>query len=91
MQYPKEVLTKSKKGKIEVRSLLCRGRFARYEYIDPKTSKRSENKDKLVLISEGNGEEEYFVIPIKGGRFLMLPTEAKGERKIWDGQKAVDL
>jgi hypothetical protein len=92
MKYPEEVLTKTKKGKIEARQLIDRGRFVRYEYIDPESGKKSENKVKLVLISESN-EEEFFVIPVKDGRYLMLPTESKGERKIWDNveKKVVDL
>lgn len=89
MKYPDEVLAKSKKGKIEVRKLIDRGRYVRYEYIDPESGERTENKLKLVLI--GNREEEFFVIPMRDGRMLMLPSESRGERKLWDGEKAVDL
>jgi len=88
MKYPEEVLTTSKKGKVEVRKLIDRGRYVRYEYIDPQTGKRTENKLKLVLL--GDSAEEYFIIPMKG-KSLLIPAEAKGERKIWDGSKAVDL
>lgn len=89
MEYPESVLTKSKKGKIEVRSLIDSGKFTRYEYLDPKTGKKSENKFKLVL--KGKKQEEFFVIPISGGRFLLVPSEAKGKRKIWDGKKAIKI
>ncbi len=91
MKYPEEVLTRSKKGKIEVRNLVDYGRFVRYEYLDPETGKRSENKVKLVLFN-GEDYEEYFIIPLKQkNRYLLLTAEKKGERKIWDGSNAVDL
>jgi hypothetical protein len=90
MPYPEEVLTRSKKGRIEVRNLMDRGRFVRYEYIDPNTGKKSENKVKLVLILDEK-QEEYFIIPMKDKRHLMIPVESKGDRKIWDGRKSVDL
>lgn len=89
MEYPEEVMTESRKGKKEVRRLIDRGAFVRYEYIDPDTGERGENKIKLIL--KGKTVEEYFIIPVKGERFLMLKAEEKGERKIWDGEKAVDL
>lgn len=89
MGYPESVLTKSKKGKIEVRSLIDGGRYVRYEYLDPETGKKSENKFKLVL--KGRKREEFFAIPIKGGRFLLMPAESKKKRKAWDGKKTVDI
>lgn len=89
MKYPDEVLTKSKKGRIEVRKLIDRGSFVRYEYIDPESGERSENKIKLVLLSDK--EEEFFIIPMRDGRMLMLPAESRGERRLWDGERVVDL
>lgn len=91
MEYPEEVITESRKGKKEARQLIDRGCFVRYEYIDPETGERSEDKLKLVLRKEQGAVEEYFVIPVKGNRCLMLRAEEKGERKLWDGGKAVDL
>ncbi|MHA1238874.1 MAG: hypothetical protein ACTSSJ_06550 [Candidatus Odinarchaeia archaeon] len=92
-QYPKEVLTKSKKGKIEVRSLIDRGEYVRYEYLDPATGKKSENKIKLVLYNKEKGiVDEYFIIPLKqSDRFLLLKTEIKGNRKLWDKGQIVSL
>ena len=89
-KYPESVITKNKKGKIEIRSLLDRGRFVRYEYVDPATGKRTENKTKLVLLGDEK-TEEYFIIPMKDGRALMLKAESRGERMVWDGLKAVGL
>jgi len=89
MEYPEDVITESKKGKKEVRKLIDRGSFVRYEYIDPDTGKRSESKIKLVLKSDHI--EEYFIVPMKDGRGLVLKAEEKGERKIWDGEKAIEL
>ncbi|PKK81379.1 MAG: hypothetical protein CVT47_02730 [Thermoplasmata archaeon HGW-Thermoplasmata-2] len=93
MKYPPEVLTVSKKGKTEVRHLIDKGKFVRYDYLDSENGKPvEESKVKLVLIAENGATEEFFVIPMKGGaRSLMLKAEEKGERKIWDGEKAVEL
>ncbi|MEM7821170.1 MAG: hypothetical protein QW751_03165 [Candidatus Aenigmatarchaeota archaeon] len=89
MQYPPEVLTKNKKGQLEFRHLLDRGRYVRYDYLIPGTNKRSQNKIRLVL--KGKKQEEYFLIPIAGGRFLAIPTAITAKRKLWDGKKAVGL
>ena len=89
--YPEETLTKSKKGKIEVRHFIDSGRFVRYDYLDPETGKRSENKYKIVL-SSGDECEEYFIIPMKQkNRFLMLKGDKKGNRKIWKDGDILDL
>jgi hypothetical protein len=83
---------KNKKGKTEVRSIIDRGMFVRYEYLDPSTGEKTENKIKIVLKTE-KGTDEYFIIPMKDKRNLMLPVESKGPRKLWDGNRnqAVDL
>jgi len=92
MKYPDDVLTTSKKGKVEVRSLIDTGQFIRYEYLDPESGVKTENKIKLVLKTEV-GFEEFFIIPIKGNRNLLIAMETKGERKLWDMNRneAVDL
>jgi len=90
--FPDEVLTRTKKGEIEVRSLIDRGRFVRYHYLHPETGEPMEGgKVKLVLISEGGGTEEFFIIPTKSKRDLLIPAAEKGARKIWDGKQPVDL
>lgn len=90
--FPDEVLTTTKKGEIEVRSLIDRGRFVRYRYLHPDTGEPMEaGKVKLVLIADSGRTEEYFIIPTKSRRDLLLPATEKGARKIWDGTKSVDL
>jgi hypothetical protein len=90
--YPEEVLTRTKKGELEVRSLIDRGRFVRYNYLDPETGEAMEGrKVKLVLISDAGRTEEYFIIPTKSKRDLLIPAAEKGARKVWDGTRAVDL
>ena len=79
--YPEEVLTKTKKGKIEARVLLDQGKFITYQYVDPDSGEK-ENKTKLIL--KGKETKEFFIIPLKDGRSLLLPVEPKGKRKIWD-------
>ena len=90
--FPEEVLTRTKKGDIEVRSLIDRGRYVRYSYLHPETGQPMEGgKVKLILFSESGKTEEYFVIPTKSRRDLLIPAAKKGTRKIWDGTKAVDV
>ena len=86
MNYPAEVLITSKKGKVEVRSLIDTGNFVRYQYLDPNTGEKTENKIKLVLKTR-TGYEEFFIIPMKGNRNLLIPFESKGARKLWDSQR----
>ena len=90
-KYPEEVLTKSKKGKIEVRRFIDSGKFVRYEYLDPETGKRSENKVKIVLYN-GKDFEEYFIIPLKQkNRNLLLIAEKKPNRKLWKDGEIINL
>jgi hypothetical protein len=90
--FPDEVLTKTKKGEIEVRSLIDRGRYARYNYLHPQTGEPMEGgKVKLVLISESGKAEEFFIIPTKSKRDLLIPATERGARRVWDGKQAVDL
>jgi hypothetical protein len=91
MEYPAEVVTEGKKSKREVRNLVDRGIFVRYEYLDPETGERAENKTKIVLRKNSGEMEEYFIIPMSGNRSLLLRAEEKGERMIWDVTKAVRL
>ncbi len=90
--FPDEVLTRTKNGELEVRSLIDRGRYVRYNYLHPETGESMEGgKVKLVLIAESGKVEEFFIIPTKSRRGLLIPAAEKGERKIWDGARAVEL
>ena len=92
VKLPEEVLTRTKKGEIEVRSLVDRGRYIRYNYLHPETAEPMEGgKVKLVLIPESGEPQEFFIIPTKSNRDLLIPAAEKGARKIWDETKAVDL
>ncbi len=90
--FPEEVLTRTKRGEIEVRSLIDRGRYVRYNYLHPETGQPMEGgKVKLLLLSESGKAEEFFIIPTKSKRDLLIPATEKGARKIWDGTKPVDV
>ncbi len=90
--FPEEVLTRTKKGEIEVRSLIDRGRYVRYNYLHPDTGEPMEGgKVKLVLLSEDGRSEEFFIIPTKSHRDLLIPAAEKGARKVWNGKQSVDL
>jgi len=91
-KFPDSVLTTTKKGEVEARMLIDRGKFVRYRYVDAETGEdKGGGKVKLVLSPENGGMEEFFVIPTKGGRSLLLKAEVKGEKMLWDGEKAVGL
>ena len=91
-RFPDEVLTRTKKGEVEVRSLIDRGRYVRYHYLHPETGAAMEGgKVKLVLIAESGKTEEFFVIPTRSKRDLLIPAPEKGARRVWDGTRAVDL
>lgn len=90
MEYPEEVLTKDKKGNLEVRWLIDRGKFVRYNYRHPKTGKILENNKYSIILKLKGKEEHFYMIPIKG-RFLAIPIKEKKKRKVWDGKKAVIL
>src|SRR5213079_3011332 len=81
--FPSEVLTRTKNGEVEVRSLIDRGRYVRYNYLDPETGESMEGgKVKLVLLSDAGRTEEYFIIPTKSKRDLLIPASEKGARRI---------
>lgn len=88
MEYPESVLTKNKKGNLEVRNLVFRGQFVMYDYRDPKTFKQVENrKKKLYLRHEKGNVEEFYIVPLKDEkRALLIKPEKieKKERKVWN-------
>jgi len=85
MEFSEEVLTKSKKGKIEVRALDSRGEYIVTKYLDLKTLKLSDKKKKLTLKSEDGKIEEYFIIPIQQKRSLLITGDKEEkERKVWN-------
>lgn len=86
-ELPEEVLTVSKKGKVEVRALVRRGKFALIEYLDPETMERTEDKYKLVLLGDDGVVEEYFILPLKQAnrRLMVIPREKKGDKlMVWN-------
>ena len=91
-RFPEEVLTRTKKGEVEVRSLIDRGRYVRYNYLHPETGEPMEGgKVKLVLIADDGRHEEFFIVPTKSRRGLLIPAAEKGTRKVWDRNRIVDL
>ena len=93
MEFPPEVLTKSKTGRIEVRGLDCRGKFVMCKYLDPKTLKLADNKRKLILMDETGNVREYFIIPLKDKhRYLLIESEKEKRSKpeetmVWNVEK----
>jgi ClpP class serine protease len=91
--FPESVLTMNMKGETEVRRLIDKGRFVRYDYIYPKTGKQTEKGKLSIILRNDEGKEEHlFLIPVKGGRFLaVIPKDEKKNRRVWNGKKARDL
>jgi hypothetical protein len=86
--YPETVLTKDKKGNLEVRNLVSRGQFVMYDYRDVKTFKQVESNKKKIYLKDENGQiSEYYIIPLKAGNRSLLITPDKPEektRKVWN-------
>jgi len=92
--FPDEVLTKTKKGNIEVRNLIARGKFVWYDYRDPKNFEKVENgKSRIFLKDEEGNVYSYFVIPLKDRRLLLIEADKEEDKKIWNDKtkKAEDL
>ena len=45
----------------------------------------------VVEFAETGAPEEYFIIPTKSWRDLLIPPSEKGARKVWDGTRSVGL
>ena len=87
VKYPESVLATDKKGNSEVRSLISRGKFVLHDYRDAKTFKEVKGGKKKLCLKDEKGEvKEYFIIPLKDGKSLLLEPKEKEEknRKIWN-------
>jgi hypothetical protein len=87
-KYPETVLTKDRKGNIEVRNLVSRGEFVMYDYRDLETFKQVESSKKKICLKDENGQvSEYYIIPLKAeNRSLLIKPDKPEEkvRKVWD-------
>lgn len=88
VEFPESVLTKGKKGKLEIRSIDHRGRYVMCKYLDPKTMTLADTKRKLMLKDEKGKITEYFIIPLKDTRraLLIKPEAEEKDRQIWNEQ-----
>lgn len=88
-KYPKEVLTKDRKGNIEVRNLVSKGKFVLYDYRNMKTFKKVESNKLKLYLKDTEGRKGFYLIPIKGNRFLMIEAkqDKHPERKVWNEKK----
>jgi hypothetical protein len=89
MEKPGSVITRNRSGESEVRNLLDRGEFVRYNYTDPETGRIMESGKMSIILKSQRGEEHLFLIPLKNGRFLAIFDDDKKVRHVWDGNKAV--
>jgi hypothetical protein len=86
MKFPETVLTKSKKGRVELRSLDHRGSYVMCRYLDPETMKLANTKRKLMLKDEKGKITEYFIIPLKDPKrsLLVMPETEEKDRQVWN-------
>jgi hypothetical protein len=89
MRYPEEVLTTDKKGKLEVRNLVSKGKFVLYDYRDPKDSKQLENKKLKLYLKDSEGKRGFYLIPLKGNRYLAIEVKDDKLRKVWNEKKRI--
>jgi hypothetical protein len=91
MDFPEHVLTKGKKGRLEVRSLDSRGRYVMCKYLDPKTMKPADAKRKLLLRDEDGKVSQYFIIPLKDPKrsLLVIAESEEKERQVWNEKKVM--
>jgi hypothetical protein len=87
-EYPESVLTKDKKGNLEIRNLVSRGQFVMYDYRELNSFRQVEsNKKKLYLKDKDGKIEEFYIIPLKTGNrsLLIIPDKPEGKpRKVWN-------
>jgi hypothetical protein len=85
--FPEEVLTKTKKGNIEVRNLIARRKFVWYDYRDPETFEKVENGKSRIFLKDDDGNVYiYFVIPLKDGRLLLIEADKEEDKKVWNNK-----
>ena len=86
MEFPETVLTKGKKGKLEIRSLDSRGNYVLCKYLDPKTMKPADGKRKLILRNSNGNVIEYFIIPLKDPKRALLISAEPEEKdcQVWN-------
>jgi hypothetical protein len=84
-EYPESVFTENKKGEKEVRLLVSRREFVKYQYLDPKTGKIVEKGKSSIILKTPAGEEYTYLIPIKQGKALAIFSKSEPkQRKVWN-------
>ncbi len=89
--FPEEVLTRARKrARSRSAPSSIAADYVRYNYLHPETGEPMEGgKVKIVLLSDAGRSEEYFIIPTRSKRDLLVPAADRGARKIWDSEKAI--
>lgn len=88
-KYPDEVLTKDRKGNIELRNLVSKGKFVLYDYRNPANFKQVESNKLKLYLKDLQSKKGFYLIPIKGSRYLMIEAkqDKHPERKVWNEKK----
>src|SRR5437899_8896043 len=86
--FPDEVLTRTKKGEIEVRSLIDRGRYVRYSYLHPETGEPMEGgKMKLSCFPSRGRRRSTLSSPRNRGVTCSSPPRRKGRGRSGTGRR----
>src|SRR2546426_903204 len=80
--FPDEVLTRTKKGEIEVRSLIDRGRYVRYSYLHTIRSRKLSARARPCSSDEIDAEIRQGACPqTNASRSPRIPSNRKGMRR----------
>jgi hypothetical protein len=88
MKFSDAVLTKAKGGRIELRAVDSREEYVLCKYLDTKTLRPADKKKKLCLRDKDDSIQEYFIIPLKDKRSLLVASGKKEKNaKVWNERK----
>jgi len=87
-KFPSDVLTEDRKGNTEVRNVVSKGKFVMYDYRDVNAFKQVENKKLKLYLKDEEGKKGFYLIPLKGNRYLMIEAKQdKHPEKVWNEKK----
>jgi len=91
-EFPSSVMTEDRKGNKEVRILLDKGKFVRYQYMDPATGKIVEKEKMSIILKNNEGKEEHlYIIPLQPNKSLVIkPKGEKKDRRVWNSETGKD-
>ena len=85
MQYQGSVKTKDRKGNEEIRLLVVKGQYVRYQYLDSNINKIVQKGKTSIILKSEDKQEHLCIIPLKDNKYLLVkPKEDEKQRKVWN-------